>query len=286
MTQRLDESLAALARVGVRVPVSGRHRLAHKTLMEWNRRGTLKDAEDAELRRIEAAHRTMWETFLISVAADRMRHNPTTPFTVPKLQEMMGGGVLDDDKDVEPRNTQFELYIGALLHLAGLSVYRGEPDIRFDDGQSTVGVAAKRIRSGREDQIAKHVKKARDQIVAANLQGWIALNFDKRFVDVDPLDEEDELLAEFDRVFNQANAALVEVHEDRNVLGFMIFGYCSNWRETGDSRSLHAAYPSRWVRWTNSSLDAERFAFFADLWHARIASRLEALASPGFEGQL
>ena len=59
---------------------------------------------------------------------------------------MMGGGEVFEGEH-RARDAQFELYVPALLALAGAEVRRGEPDARFRYGYELVGVAAKRIRS-------------------------------------------------------------------------------------------------------------------------------------------
>lgn len=287
MADRLEQSLAGLEAMRVDVPPSGRHRLALRTLRRWNESGGLADAGDSQLKRIEAAHRVMWETYVITVAADRMRRKASSPFTLHKLQEMMGGGLDAEGKDVEPRNVQFELYVAALLNLTGLSVAQGEPDMLYHDGRDWVGVAAKRIKSMRDDQVARNVKKARAQIADSKKPGWIALNFDTRFVDVDPLVEQDALLKQFERVFDQANRALIEIQNTKMILGFMIFGHCTSWRREEDgTRSFHTAYPLHWVRWADSDLEQERFEHFCDLWMDRLTNRMERLESSDFEGWL
>ncbi len=228
-------------------------------------------------RAIEVSYRTAWETYLITVAADKRRCRPGSPFQASKLNAMMGGALDEEGRDVEPRNTQFELYIAALLHLAGLTVLRGEPDLLFDFGFQRVGVAAKRIKSLRDDQVTRHVKKARNQVVASSYPGWIALNFDRRFDDVDPLKLETELLQDFERIFDQANRALVEAQEEPSLMGFMIFGFCSAWASSGGEEpdALHTAYPSRWVRWADGPMDEKQFDDFSDLWHRRVETRLD-----------
>ena len=123
LESRLNESLDKLSRVfKVSVPQQGRHRSAAEILRHWNEGGTPVDLTDEEeLIRLAAAHRLSWETFLITVAAVEDRRNARTPFTRERLSQMLGGDLLAEGRDAAPRNTQFELYVAAMLRLPGCS---------------------------------------------------------------------------------------------------------------------------------------------------------------------
>ena len=89
----LDRALEFAEHVGVRVPETGRHRNALKLLRRFND-GTLRVrlADRALLQRLAAAHRTAWESVLIFCATSLRRRSRVSPFTLDRLDTMMGGG--------------------------------------------------------------------------------------------------------------------------------------------------------------------------------------------------
>src|SRR5215213_5564837 len=124
LEQRLRESLAVLAKTGVRIPGSGRHKQAIALLNKWNNSDDELDLRDENvLQRLEAAHRTAWETYEIAIAAEHHRKKwlgAEDLFTPLRLSTMLRGPELDSGSDTSARDAQFELYIGAEFVLGGL----------------------------------------------------------------------------------------------------------------------------------------------------------------------
>lgn len=289
LARRLEQSLAILETLGVRVPPTGRHRKAILTLDKWNEAPDSIDLSDEVLARIMEAHRAAWETFVITFAADDYRAQRRSPFVQARLQTMMGGGEIGDGNNTAPRNAQFELYVAAMLHISGLDVRQGEPDLRFlYAGYELVGVAAKRVRSMNPDQVKKRLREARRQIAGTSLRGWIAVNIDIRFSSVDPLLPTEALLGRFEDAFNEINGSLAYVRPDPRLLGFMAFGHASAWdrSEGGRRPRLHTAYPVRWVRWSDDAVERMVFEEFTASWHSRIEPKLHQMASQDFIGKL
>lgn len=286
---RLEQSLKVLEKLGVVVPHEGRHRKALAVLEGWNASEDPIDLADRTLTTaIEAAHRTAWDTFFIAVAAEHRSRRPNSPFTAAKLQLMMGGSDVDEGQDVEPKNTEFELYVAATLVLGGLSVFEGPPDLQFDFGTHRVGVEAKRIKSLNPDQIKKHCRKARDQIKTSGIPGWIALNIDTRFDSIALNQPEADLFDEFDSAFDEANQALAYVSPNTEILGFMLFGHTVSWSKADEESPprVHTAFPTRWVRLTDREEDEAFFAEFQRGVMSRLEVRRKRIASPDFAGRL
>lgn len=94
------------------------------------------------------------------------------------LRRTMGGSeVVSQDTRTQARDTQFELYIAALLRLAGREVHFAEPDLRFTLGAIEVGVAAKRLQSGKK--YGTRLKEAIRQLERAKLPGVVAFSLDQ-----------------------------------------------------------------------------------------------------------
>jgi hypothetical protein len=288
---RLRESLEHLStRFRVAVPENGRHAAALETLGKWNKTDRSIDLSDhGELRRLTEAHRLAWETFLVTVAAIEDRRNTRTPFISDKLRLMLDGDLVLEGRRGLPRDTQFELFLAAMLRLGGLSVARGGPDLLMRYGTTDVGVAAKRIRSLNVDQVQKNARDAAKQIKRAGLRGWIALNLDSRFGVIDYAQPEDSLLVEFSDTFNSVNAALQRPAVKPHVLGFILLGYVHSWhpplKGTTEPR-LHWAAPLRWQGLADNPQDEALFHAFTDGWSQRWTTNRTIITSRDFTGQL
>lgn len=295
LAQRLRESLATLENFGVRVPVSGRHRKAVSLLEHWNSSSELIDITDTDrINRLEAAHRTAWECYLITVAAEKHRKKHKSRedlFTLEALAEMLRGPEIPrvGDRDTSARDTQFELYIAAQLELAGVEVYGGEPDVRFRYGTEIVGIAAKRVSSLDRKQLQKHLNKAVEQIERSGMRGWVALNIDSRFRDVDIRRADAEFLDQFSSIFDDVHTALNPHWQNKDVLGVLAFGHVAAWlspEQTEDPPRLNTAEPFRWHRWSEDSSDETLHTTFTRGYSERLRRRLQVLTSDEFEGVL
>ncbi len=291
LQSRLRESLQHLAnRFGVAAPSHGRHKVALEILQKWNKTEQPIDLSDKdELRRLTEAHRLAWETFLITVGAIEDHRNARTPFTQDKFRLMLDGDLVVEGPRGTARDTQFELFLAAMLRLGGVSVADGEPDLLMGYGTSEVGVAAKRIRSLNIDQVQKNARDAASQIERESVRGWIALNLDSRFAVVDYAQPEDTLLVEFSETFNSVNAALRRPALKSHVLGFMLFGYVHSWHPPAKGTSaprLHWAAPLQWQGLPDDPQDKALFDEFTAVWSKRWTANRRTITSKDFTGLL
>jgi hypothetical protein len=213
---------------------------------------TITQEDTSLLVRVGAAHRTAWETFLIVYAAQQT-HRRTTPFTSDKLRLMLGGADVAEGRNTIARDTQFELYIAAMFTLAGASVSRGEPDLRFLFGPEKVGVAAKRVSSLQPAQLKRHVNKAVEQIRQSRLRGFVAVNLDSRFGTVKLSNGRDRLIADFEQAFDELNVHLTTMQGEPNVIGVMVHGYVTEWSFENEPPTLATSAPFRWHFWPDDA---------------------------------
>ena len=243
----------------------------------------------ADLRLWREAHRTAWETFLITVAATHFRRKSLSPFSVEKLDASMQGGFAHESQNTPGEDTQFELYVAASLILGGLEVTRGEPDLRMRYGYEWIGIAAKRVRSDASSQLQKHIKKALEQIRRSGLRGFVALNLDRRFRDIDPELPEDQVFQAFRDRFDLADEARDAFEHDPYALGYLAFGYHTLWRPPDPERSrprLVFFTPRRWRTWAR---DPGEHLLFRDLysgWADRLDTRMDLLTEATWSGML
>lgn len=280
---RLDGSLAVLKSLGVRVPAQCRARSAaafFKVVSENPIRFKIGDPDFEQL--LQSHDRTARDLFLIACAAYQDARNPQTPFTVDKLEASLFGPDVDEGRHSEPRSTQFELTVAAMLRIGGLSVYRGAPDLTADIAGERVGIEAKRIRSLRDDQFGKNVKDAVAQIEASGRPGYIALGVDGNFRGVDPRRAEAELIEEFSAIFDSLDYRRASAHSA--VFGAMLLGWGSVLTPSPPGRMplLSVISPMRWERWSDDREVRVRFREFFLGWSERVQRNRAFMMSPEF----
>jgi hypothetical protein len=279
----LERALEFAEHAGIRVPETGRHRKALKLLRRFNE-GSLgvRRADRALLQRLAAAHRTAWESVLILCATSLRRRSRVSPFTAVRLNAMMGGGEVVEGRDTRARDAQFELYVPALLALAGAEVHRGEPDSRFRYGYELVGIAAKRVRSAGSAQLQRNLGKAVEQIEGSHLRGWVAVNLDSRFTTVQAGRKgQARLLRAFNEAFNSVNVALEPFVNHPRVLGIMLYGYVGQWILRSKASLLPqfaSSSPFRWHGWIGDPGEQLLYNDFVQAWHSRLTSRFDRIA--------
>jgi hypothetical protein len=242
---------------------------------------TTQDTET--LLRLQHAHRDAYELFIITYAATLRRRRATSPFTVEKLQTMMSGPTTGDGRNPLPRNTQFELFVAAMLVLGSLEVKSGEPDLRLLYGRELIGVAVKRLVSLSEDQVDRNFRDAISQIERSGLRGVIAVNVDSRFTGAVSHLTDDERITAFEESFNSVGRIFEPYREPNpNVLGYLAFGYLSEWVSdagNGNRPGLFTHTPFRWFSWPNTDSETELARAFSDAWQRRVESHLERISS-------
>lgn len=165
-------TLERLRALGVRVPADNRleracHYLAAAMQVPV---GAMTGEEHALVG--ESVH-TIFEQYLIVRAMTRAGHE-----VQDRLRRLLEGGDLPGmSSHTEPRDTQFELAVGALLWMGGVKGVRfGEPDWRIQAGPSEIGIAVKRLSSRRNR--FKRVRDAVDQIHQQAIPGVVILSLD------------------------------------------------------------------------------------------------------------
>jgi hypothetical protein len=121
---------------------------------------------------VAEAQKTIFETYLLVKDLQ-----PPVPKTIrilgtiahaPDLPALTG--------DDHGRDSQAELFTGAMFRAAGFRVDPGEPDLRVSPNGKVWGVAVKRVKSDRQFQA--RVRKAQEQLAGQKLYGFIVVNPD------------------------------------------------------------------------------------------------------------
>jgi hypothetical protein len=280
--------LAGLLRVAINqlraiMPVTNDTRLARalRLLDSINSNPTVMAGGDPEfLERVAAAHRTAWEFFLVMFA--RSLSEPfASPFTRDRLAAFLQGMEVEvTPGNTTPRNLQFEAYVAAILILGGAEVTHAEPpDLQLLFGRERVGLAVKRVTSLNQRTLEQRVDEAVDQIRKSGLRGFVVLNLDSRFTDIDPEVHRPLLLDEYDRRFDELYELAQKCARVPEVLGIMSHGYAARWDMSVKSPhglpSLRKSVPMRWVAFGDTEEDRDLFEEFSHAWTSRLTNRFD-----------
>lgn len=235
----------------------------------------LAPEDEAGLRLVADSHRTLWEFFVIANAALRKQSRPDSPFQRELLETAITGADLESqDQNPKARNTQFELYVAALLSLSGAEVIKGEPDLRLLYWGSYVGIAAKRMRSDSPTALAKRVLEGARQIRTHGLEGFVAVNTDVLFVNTHLSEESSQRhqqLSSRNAVINDVVHRRLMVMEQSHVKGVLAFASAYTWDFTRTPAALSSSYPFYYHLITNNANDEERSLEYFEMLAERMS---------------
>lgn len=173
ISRAADVTIAWLEQAGVRLPISNRLTRARDTLSRYLQVPWYGlPSEHHEV--VCEATRTILELYLVVRGMRRAAH-----VVAPELQSLLRGADLPQERGkTYERDMQFELAMGTLLEMGGVAgVSRGEPDWRVKAGTFELGIAVKRLSSGRNR--LKRVKAALDQIRRHGIPAILIANLDR-----------------------------------------------------------------------------------------------------------
>lgn len=195
---RLSRLRDALDKYGIKV--QGGSRLAqYAVLADRFAQGELTaQAALPDLKRLITAYRDFGE---LALAVNSLLPSDD-PVVAAKLRlALSGAATAEADSNPLARNTQFELFIAALLTHHGYVTLFREPDIVCSIGLHELGIAAKRLTS--EAQFVRRIREGGKQLKRAALSGIVAVSIDKLLPEEQQFqvaDRMDELLASTPRL--------------------------------------------------------------------------------------
>lgn len=269
-----DWTLRHLEQLGVRIPPGNRLARASRLLEEVNsgKHALTPDGEHL-LKRVGDAQRTVTEQYMIARAVRRAR-SPTDD----KLEEMLGGAEIEEDeRNPIARNTQFELYVTAILAMGGATVTLAEPDILMVYDSEEVGVAAKRLSSPK--QLRRRLEEGLKQIERSGRRGFVAINVDIFVKQMSAREDPAAVGSEFDKRLAEVHREAGRLaHKTTSLLGVLIFGYAAEWIfSEGEKPKLDMSSFQQHLLIADDASENERGErFFRELW-ARIDERLRNL---------
>ena len=278
LVRRGEWALRALRRLGVAAPPGSRLPKAIRLISRYDADSEALDTSDAALlRRIGNAHRTVWNLFVISCAAERRSRTSQPWFPRALLIEALAGA---DDPSAEgrtkARDTEFELYGASALALAGATVGFAEPDLELSIPGGAAGVACKRLRSVRESKLATRFSEAARQIERTGRLGLIAIDA-SAFLDNQALaPTEAGRHAQYDMwALTVMRAVERTLGRHHTVKGVLAFGYLSAWDTAVVPPRYHATHPTSFQLIEDDDDPPERVAQYKAYWE-RIQRNMQA----------
>jgi hypothetical protein len=280
LIRRAEWTLQTLERLGVVVPSRSRLPNARDLLVRAETEPTILNSEDPSfLERVADAHRTVWDFFVITNAAVERRFRVNTPFRLDVIGTALhGADVAREDRNPLGRNTQFELYVAAVLCLGRAEVNPGEPDLRLLYWGKDTGVAAKRMGSAQPRSIAKRVLEGARQIARSGTDGFVAVNIDILFIGVELGDEIPQRWEQLNRQTAVAvDAIMRRLGPRRDVKGVLLFGHAAQWDLSASPPAYAASYPLSYHLIADGLQDEERGREFFSGLTARIDNSMRGL---------
>lgn len=259
-------TLDRLREIGVHIPAGNRLQMAKRLLVDVNAERVILSPDDDRLLRAVAEAQRSIEEMLIIARASGGRSGAIGNLRRQKLELMLSGAELEeDDRNTLARNTQFELYVAAILTMGGASVVLGEPDLRmlFINSEH-VGVAAKRLSS--ENQLERRIREGIKQIQQSKMRGFIALNLDIFAKTLAISENPDERGPQYHARIAKLHRLRESLEWPPEVLGVMNFATVSEWEIGGDRLGLgmHRFHQAWWYADTDEERSKGEI-FFARL---------------------
>lgn len=281
MIDTADWVLTRLPEMGVPIPHSSRlpaaRALIARIQAEYEVSGST-NADSSRQEEIAEAHRTIVEFYLI-VRAIRSRRALWDAELRRKVVTMLGGHVLEG-QDTNPihRNTQFEMYVLAMLLMGRATIRLGEPDLVLRYGLADVGIAIKRLRSPK--QLRRRVLEAADQIETSGRPGFIAVNYDLYASDVGGPREVEDVAnrgVRLEKALSPVYQLMGEFENRPAVLGLMNFAYSVHWENDANPPRIASAFFRQVIRFSDSPADVSLAGEFFGTLGARIDNALREL---------
>lgn len=246
-----DYGVARLRAMSIPFPESGRLGRAIAYVRAAHERGA-NQASDSILAE---ATRTIFETYWITRALGG-GGRPDRDLT-NSLARMLGGPDLPDDEDENssrPRNTQFELFVGAWLAAGGVPVRHAEPDLVAVILNEGLGVAVKRIRS--RSKIIRRMKEAAVQIEQRTKVGIVVVNVDALLDELPGTPDPEELGRQFDEAFPEYQQGVETLIDRPGIRGLMALGTRVGWARGVSPPRLDLGMFCKYRAFTDSAAEA------------------------------
>lgn len=234
------------------------------------------DLMDEELlQRICESTQTCFEHYLIA-RSTHTRSGKLQPELVRKLKESLTGvEVADEEVNSPGRDTQFELFVRAILVMGDVPVWIAEPDLRFLYDGREVGLAAKRVKRPRK--LRRRFNDAVDQIERTGHSGFVAVNADLLVRDLGSEGNATEVGARFQERLDTLRRIGEEFVSHPRVMGCFVFGTDAIWHLEKERPMVEFRSFRQYHVYAKNNEEAEVADRFFGPLRARIDQRMQQL---------
>jgi len=273
---RAKWAIQRYAELGIHQPHGNRLEESRDFLAQFaGGKGPLDGADEDLLHRIAECSQTCFEHYLIAQSTSTSS-GKLSPEMVRKLKESLAGAdVADHERDSPGRDTQFELFIYALLLMGDVLVWIAEPDLRFLYNGQEVGLAAKRIKRSR--RLRQRFNDAVEQIKRSGVRGFVAVNADLLIRNLGSMGSAAELGAEVEKGLQAFRPIDDEFVSHPLVLGRLVFGTAAVWPPGHNRPELEICSYRSYVVYAKSSEEERAGLQFFPPMLARIRQHLAQL---------
>ena len=271
----IEWNLRRLREIGVHLPPDNRLERARRLLENVNDYKISLTTADREL--LAKVAEAQWAAFQQHIIC-RTTANPhgISNSHREKLEQMLGGADLPEwDTNSIARDTQFELYAGAMLSMGGVPVMLAEPDLQVFIAGREFGLAAKRVKTPK--QLRKRVSEAVKQIRRTRHRGFVVVCVDLLVNDTGLPGGAMERGAAFDERIARLHELDEWLVEQEAVVGRMAIGHDSIWHLGGERPGLEVAMVRQHRLFPRSSHEEEALKGAFDDAEVLIAERLRNL---------
>jgi hypothetical protein len=274
--QAVDYALRRYSELGIKIAAGNRLQIAGKLLREFVGDATPPAPTDlALLRRISEATQTAFEHYLVS-RATKTESGRLNPEHAGKIEMSLSGAeIAASDKNSAGRDTQLELYIGALLAMGDVPVMVAEPDLMFGYDGRPVGLAAKRVKQ--VGQLRRRFKEATKQIRKSGHHGFVGIGADLLITDLGLRGS----AADRGARFNERLVALDEIDQEfsahPHVLGRFTVGTDFIWHFDEERPTLELGFFRQFRVYTENENEIAVADQFHKQFNEKVGQRMQQL---------
>lgn len=273
----VDYAIDHYGKLGVRQRDAGdRLQQARDFLAQFSGTKAPLDLTDEELlHRICETTQTCFEHYLIA-RTTHTRSGKLPPELVRKLKESLTGvEVADEEVNSPGRDTQFELFIRAMLVMGDVPVRIAEPDLQFLYDGREVGLAAKRVK--RPSKLRRRFNDAVGQIERTGHSGFVAVNADLLVRDLGSGGNATDVGARFQERLDTLRRIDEEFASHPLVMGRLVFGTDTIWHPGKERPMVEFRSFRQYYVYTKSIEETKAADRFFSAMRARIDQRMQRL---------
>jgi hypothetical protein len=233
------------------------------------------DTSEATLRRIVEATQSCFEHYLIARSTGPRERTPNRELIEKLSLSLTGAQTSDADANSVGRDTQFELFVRAMLTMGGVTVSIAEPDLRFPFGSEEFAIAVKRVK--KISRLNQRFRDGAKQIEKSGIRGFVAVNTDLLIRDVGLDGQPAERGQNFDRRLELLHRLDDKYSSNPKIVGRIAFGTDTVWHLDRERPTAEFGFFRQIRVFPADDAEAQALTQFFDDVASRIDARMAGL---------